>query len=240
MVLAAGFGTRLRPLTDTIPKPLVPVAGAPFLDHVLALLHAGGIREVVINLHHLGDLIEQHVGDGTRFGLRVRYSREATILDTGGGIKHAEPLLAGEPFVVMNGDSLLEVSLPDVCAFHRDRGGIATIALRADPDAASYGLVEIDRDARVRRLIGLPAGVASAGLRGLMFPGLHVMEPSIFQHMEAGTRFSITRATYPALLAKHLPIYGFETNARWINIDTPDAVAAADRELRTRSIRAPA
>jgi NDP-sugar pyrophosphorylase family protein len=119
MVLAAGFGTRLRPLTLTTPKPLLPVADKPFLDHLLALLHAGGIREVVINLHHLGHLIEQHVGDGARFGLRVRYSREETILDTAGGIKHAEALLAGEPFVVVNGDSVLEVSLADIAEFHR-------------------------------------------------------------------------------------------------------------------------
>jgi NDP-sugar pyrophosphorylase family protein len=240
MVLAAGFGTRLRPLTDTVPKPLVPVADEPFLDHVLAFLHAGGIRDVVINLHHLGHLIEQHVGDGARFGLRVRYSPEATILDTGGGIKHAEPLLAGEPFVVINGDSLLEVRLRDLVAFHRDHGGIATVALRADPEAARYGLVEIDGQARVRRIVGLPEGVEGAGLRGLMFPGLHVIEPEVFRHMDAGARFSITRTTYPDLLAKHVPIYGWETSARWINIDTPESVASADRELRTRPLQAPA
>jgi len=232
MVLAAGFGTRLAPLTDTTPKPLLPVAGVPFLEHVLSLLRAGGIREVVINLHHLGHRIEEHVGDGARFGLAVRYSREASILDTGGGIKHAEPLLAGEPFVVVNGDSLLEVELPDLFAFHRTRGGMATMALRADADAARYGLVEIDRDARVRRIVGLPAGAETTGLRGFMFPGLHVLEPAIFAHMEPGGVFSITRVTYVALLARGIPIFGYETAARWINIDTPAALAAADRELR--------
>jgi NDP-sugar pyrophosphorylase family protein len=234
MVLAAGFGTRLRPLTLTTPKPLVPVADRPFLDHLLAWLRGGGIREVVINLHHLGALIERHVGDGSRFRLSVRYSPEPTILDTGGGIKHAERLLAGEPFVVANADSLLEVSLHELCEFHRARGGVATMALRADPDAARYGLVEVDDGARVRRIVGLPPDAAASGLRGLMFPGLHVLEPSIFAYMEPGRAFSITRTTYPAVLAAGLPIFGFETAARWINIDTPDAVAAADRELRTR------
>jgi NDP-sugar pyrophosphorylase family protein len=239
MVLAAGFGTRLRPLTDTVPKPLLPVADRPFLDHVLAFLHAGGIREVVINLHHLGDLIERHVGDGRRFGLRVRYSREAVIRDTGGGIKHAEALLGGEPFVVANGDSLLELPLRDLVEFHRTQGGIGTLALRSDPDAARYGLVEIDAAARIRRIVGRPAGPPIAGLRGLMFPGMHVLEPAIFAHMDAGT-FSITRDTYPALLAKQLPLYGYETGARWINIDTPAALAAADQELRKRPVERPA
>jgi NDP-sugar pyrophosphorylase family protein len=234
MVLAAGFGTRLRPLTLTVPKALVPVADKPFLEHLLARLRAGGIREVVINLHHLGALIEQHVGDGTRFGLSVRYSREPAILDTGGGIKQAEPLLAGEPFLVANADSLLAVSLAELWDFHRAHGGIATLALRADPDAARYGLVEVDDDDRVRRIVGLPEGTHAHGLRGFMFPGLHVLEPAVFAHMEAGRAFSITRTTYPALLAAGLPIYGFETRARWINIDTPEAVVAADRALRTR------
>ncbi len=238
MVLAAGFGTRLAPLTDTVPKPLVPVAGAPFLDHLLALLAGGGVREVVMNLHHLGHLIEAHVGDGARFGLTVRYSRETTILDTGGGIRHAQPLLDGEPFFVANGDSLLEASLAEVAEFHRARGGIATLALRPDPDAARLGLVEIDADARIRRISGRPEGAAAAGpLRGLMFPGLHVLEPAIFSHMPPdGTAFGIARTTYPELIARGVPLYGFETTARWINIDTPDAVHAADRELRRAPI----
>ena len=232
MVLAAGFGTRLAPLTHTVPKPLLPVAGEPFVNHVLGFLHAGGIREVVINLHHLGHLIEQHVGDGSRFGLAVRYSREASILDTGGGIKQAEPLLAGEPFVVANGDSLLELPLRELVEFHRARGGIATMALRADPDAARYGLVEIDDTARIRRIVGQPPAPAVSGLRGLMFPGLHVLEPTIFAHMAPGSAFSITRTTYPDAIRNGLPLYGYETPVRWINIDTPAALAAADQELR--------
>ena len=237
MVLAAGFGTRLAPLTHTTPKPLLPVAGKPFIEHILALLRAGGIREVVINLHHLGHLIEAHVGDGTRFGVSVRYSHEASILDTGGGIKHAEPLLAGEPFIVVNGDSLLEVSLPELIDFHRSRGAVATMALRADPDARRFGLVEIDDDAHVRRIVGLPPGLGASGLRGFMFPGLHVLEPTVFSHMEPDGVFSITRTTYPALVAKGLTVLGFVTAARWINIDTPDALAAADRDLRQTPLR---
>jgi len=236
MVLAAGFGTRLAPLTHTTPKPLLPVAGRPFLEHILGMLRQGGVREVVINLHHLGDRIEAHVGDGARFGLAVRYSREATILDTGGGIKHAEPLLGGEPFFVVNGDSLLEVSLHELADFHQRRGGIATMALRADPDAARYGLVEIDADARVRRIVGLPAGPPAAALHGFMFPGLHVLDPAVFAHMAPGGVFSITRITYPAMIARGLPIFGYETTGRWINIDTPDALAAADREVRRAPI----
>jgi NDP-sugar pyrophosphorylase family protein len=231
MVLAAGRGTRLAPITHTTPKPLVPVAGRPLLERLLEFLRAGGIEEVVINLHHLGHRIQEHVGDGARFGLRVRYSPEDPILDTGGGIKNAEPLLRGEPFVVANGDSLLEMRLRDLLDWHGAHGGVATLAVRPDPDAAGYGLVELDDADRVRRIVGLPPSAVPAA-RGFMFPGLHVLEPEVFRWMDAGGVFSITRVTYPRLIAAGLPVFGCVTHARWITIDTPEALAAADRLLR--------
>lgn len=232
LVLAAGFGTRLAPLTHTTPKPLAPVADRPFLDWVLAYLRAAGIREVVINLHHLGHLIEAHVGDGARFGLAVRYSREATILDTAGGIKHAETLLAGEPFLVANGDSLFETDVAALVDFHRRRGGIGTMALRPDPDAAMFGLVEIDDDDRIRRLVGRPEGPAPSPLRGFMFPGMHVLDPAIFRHIEPGVAAGIVKVTYPKIVAEGLPLYGCVAAGRWTNIDTPAGLAAANQAFR--------
>src|SRR5262249_29728655 len=151
--------------------------------------------------------------------------------------KHAEALLAGEPFLVANGDSLLEVPLRDLYTFHRDSGGVATLALRPDPEAARYGLVEIDQTDRVRRIVGLPGPDASETLRGFMFPGLHVLEPAVFSYMDGGQAFSVTRITYPRLIAAGLAVYGYVTQARWLNIDTPDALAQVDRELRERPIR---
>src|SRR5439155_22375385 len=127
---------RLAPLTDTTPKPLLPVAGRPLIEHILEFLRAGGIREVVINLHHLGQRIEERIGDGRRLGLRVKYSWEDPILDTGGGIKRAEPLLAGEPFAVGNGDRLLELRLEAGGAFQRERGAVATMGVRPHPGPA--------------------------------------------------------------------------------------------------------
>ena len=237
MVLAAGHGRRLAPLTDRVPKPLVPVGGRPMLEHVLEFLRTGGIDEVVINLHHLGGQIEATIGDGARLGLRVRYSREPAILDTGGGIKQAEPLLAGEPFVVANGDSLLDEPLADVLAFHRARAAFATVVVRPDAEAARYGLLELDAGDRLRRITGLPPGPIEEPLRPFMFPGLHVFEPGIFDWMDAGGAFSITRTTYPRLLTAGLPIYGYVSHARWVTIDTPQALAAADAELRRAPFR---
>jgi NDP-sugar pyrophosphorylase family protein len=237
MVLAAGRGRRLAPLTDRIPKPLVAVAGRPLIEHILGYLRAGGVEDVVVNLHHLGHLIVECLGDGSRLGLRIQYSWEDTILDTGGGIKRAEPLLGGEPFVVMNGDSLLEMPLGDLIAFHRSRRGMATIGVRPDPDAARYGPVELDADDRVRRISGLPPEVPAGTLRNFMFPGVHVLEPGIFDWMVPDQVFGIMRETYPRMIAADVPVYGFVTHARWINIDTPAALAAADDTLRHTPFR---
>jgi NDP-sugar pyrophosphorylase family protein len=230
MVLAAGRGTRLAPLTDTTPKPLMRVGGRPLLEHLLAFLRAGGIQEVVINLHHLGHEIEAALGDGRRFGLHVRYSWEDPILDTGGGVKHAEPLLAGAPFVIANGDSLLEIDLRELIDAHLAHGGIATLAVRADAEAARWGAVELDPDDRIGRIAGLPADATGAP-RTFMFPGLHVVEPAIFDWMDADAAFSITRVTYPRLITAGIPVFGWPTTARWVTIDTPAALAAADRQL---------
>ncbi len=237
MVLAAGRGTRLAPLTDQRPKPLMPVAGRPLLGHLLGFLRAGGIDEVVINLHHLGHLIEQEIGDGRRFGLRVRYSWEPEILDTGGGIKRAEALLAGEPFVVANGDSLLELPLRELLDVHQARGSIVTMVVRPAPDAARWGLIELDAEDRVRRVVGLPPGPVSGPLRGFMFPGLHVFEPRVFTFMAPGRPFSVIRETYPLLLQAGEPVAGYVTTARWITIDTPDELAAAGEALARQPFR---
>ena len=237
MVLAAGRGTRLAPLTDRLPKPLLPVAGRPMLAHILDFLRAGGIDEVVINLHHLGHLIEDAIGDGSRFGLRVRYSWEPEILDTGGGIKRAEPLLAGKAFVVANGDSLLELPLRAVLEYHRGRAGIITMVVRPSAEAQRLGLVELDGDDRVRRVAGRPEEAVDVPLRGFMFPGLHVFEPAIFEWMEPGAAFGVIRDTYPRLLRADQPVYGFVSDARWLNIDTPQGLSAADDVLARNPFR---
>jgi NDP-sugar pyrophosphorylase family protein len=165
----------------------------------------------------------------------VRYSWEAEIRDTGGGIKQAEPLLAGEPFVVANGDSLLELPLRSLTEFHAAHGGIASMVVRSAPDAAAWGLIELDPDDRVRRVAGRPATPdTTEPLRGFMFPGLHVLEPAVFRWMDAGQTFGVIRETYPRLLGADQAVYGLVTRARWVTIDTPTSLAAAN-DILTRA-----
>lgn len=229
MILAAGFGSRLRPLTDRLPKPLIEVGGKPLIAYPLALARAAGIHEVVVNLHHHGAAIRAALGDGAAHGVSIQYSEEDPLLDTGGGILNARALLGDERFVVLNSDSVIDLDLRRLVAWHVAQRGVATMVLRADPAAARFGLVEIDAAQRVRRLLGRPAAVAGP-LTALMFAGVHVFEPAVFQHMATGT-FGIVRQTYPALLAAGCRVSGYVYDGYWRVLDTHAGLAEGRYEL---------
>jgi mannose-1-phosphate guanylyltransferase len=231
MVLAAGLGTRLRPLTNDRPKALVEVGGRPLIAWNLELLARFGITDVVVNLHWHGDVLRRALGDGAAFGLRIEYSPEDPLLDTGGGVKRAQALLGDGDFVVMNSDTIVDLPLDHVITRHRTAGAAATLVLRRDPEQARYGEIEIDADDRIRRFLGTPPTVDVA-LRAFMFAGVHVMSPRVFDFMPAdGGIFSLTRATYPAMLAAGAPLHGFPFDGFWRVIDTP-----GDRERATRDL----
>jgi len=236
MILAAGFGTRLRPLTDTVPKALVPVAGRPLIEYGLLFLKSQGVEEVGINLHHLGDKVRAALGDGSVYGLRITYSPEDPILETGGGIKKAQALLDGETFVVLNCDTILDLDLSTVLAAHRKNRAVATLVLRPDAEAARYGVLETDRGGRIRRFLGQPAEVGEP-LSPYMFTGCQVLEPRIFAFMPAAKPFSTTRETYPQLLRAGEPLYGFVHTGPWMVVDDAEGVARATRAIVSGQVR---
>ena len=144
MVLAAGLGTRLRPLTYETPKPLLPLGKMHIIDYPLQLLERSGIEEVVINLHYLGDQIKQYVGDGSRYGFRTTYSEESTLLGTGGGVKKALDSFGDGPFVVINGDALLNIDLDAIVQCHQKSGAAATMVLKPLGPDDTYQAVSYD------------------------------------------------------------------------------------------------
>jgi mannose-1-phosphate guanylyltransferase len=231
MILAAGLGTRLRPLTDETPKPLLDVAGHPLLAYGLGLLRANGIRDVVVNVHHLGERLRAAFGDGARYGVKIHYSLETTLLDTGGGIRFAGPLLeelmppgvedpADSPIVVLNSDVVSEIPIGDVVRFHHARRALATFVLRDDPAAAAYGLFGIDAQGRIRRFLG--KGAPAAGLRELMFASLQVLDPRMLALMPTDRPFHTMRELYPELFARGESFYGYAYAGRWYTADTHD------------------
>ncbi|MGH7164029.1 MAG: nucleotidyltransferase family protein [Nitrospiraceae bacterium] len=230
MILAAGLGTRLRPLTESLPKPLLPIVGRPLIVWNLFLLRQYGVSEVIINLHHLGHLIERELGDGSQFGMRITYSREPVILGTGGGIKQAEPFFAGEPFLVLNGDTLMELDLEAVIGFHQQQGALATLVLREDPEADRWGSVEVDARQRIVRINGR-GRTDPAPTFTRMFAGVHVMDPRLLRRLSPGRESSIIDA-YVAELQREALIVGYGMSGYWSDVGTPERYAQVQKDAR--------
>jgi len=241
MILAAGRGTRLRPLTDSLPKPLIDVAGRPMIAFPLELLRKAGIREVVINLHHLGEQIRAALGDGAAYGVRITYSDEDPILDTGGAIAAARAFLFGDTFVVLNADTFIDLGLQEVIDFHRTHNAIATMVLRADPDAVRHDRIGVDSALRIRRIFGqspssaphLQAVQAPELPTLFLYAGVVVFDPHVFAYLLRGV-YSITRDVVPRLLAAGEPLYGYIHHEYWRVLDTPEDLEAGRREIGGR------
>jgi mannose-1-phosphate guanylyltransferase len=238
MVLAAGLGTRLRPLTDQMPKALLPVEGRPLIHYPLLLLKRYGITDIVINLHHHGHKIVDALGDGRAMGLRLQYSWEPTILGTGGGIKQARRLLGDSTVMVINSDILVDLNLDDVVEFHRRRDATVSMVVRADPDVARYGAIELDGQDRIRTIIGQGdqgggeghGGAGAGALRPFMFTGVHLLEPSVFDAIP-GHGFSSITDVYIAMLQHDEQLFGYVMTGAWMDLGTPERYQEANRLL---------
>lgn len=221
MIMAAGFGTRLGTIGARRPKPMLPVCGAPLVRWAALWLRAQGIREVVVNLHHHGDQIEAELGDGAALGLAIAYSREATILGTGGGLRQARDLLddgSGAPIVAINGKVILDLELAPVLARHAERAAEATMVLREDPT----GNVRCGADGRVSHLrAGVRPG-AGAGGPLCMFTGVQVISPRFLDRIPADGAQCVVGTAYSELLAADGPLEGFVSDAYWWEHSTVD------------------
>jgi NDP-sugar pyrophosphorylase family protein len=234
MILAAGLGTRLRPLTLTVPKPLIEVAGRPMIHYALDLVVAAGIREVVINLHHLGHQIRAALGDGSTWGIEIHYSEEPTLLDTGGGIAAAKPWLSGEPFVVVNADVYLEGNLRELMDFHQQARAIATLWVRPDPSGERHDDVRVDPSGRVHALLGQGRDLSYARrLPRYFYASVMVCSPEIFRFLPPGV-YSLTRHVLPQLLLAGEPVFACEHRGYWRVLDTPGDLEAGRREIAER------
>ena len=235
MILAAGTGERLRPVTHHQPKALVPVAGRPMIEYPLLLLRYYGIQEIIVNLHHLGEQIEAYLGDGAKLGVNIRYSREPELLDTGGGLLKAKPFLDGGTFIVINTDVLIDLSLEELVAFHKKNRATATLVLRPDELADKYGSMEIDSESRIYRFLQAKREhTPEVSGTKLMFTGVQVLEPKIFEYMKIGgapQRFSTTKDVYPRMVLKEDSIYGFRFDGFWQDLGTANRIKAAEETL---------
>jgi NDP-sugar pyrophosphorylase family protein len=217
MVLAAGLGTRLRPLSLLRAKPALPVLNRPLLHWTLELLARHGVRQVVINLHHLPQTITSVVGDGSAFGLRVCYSRERTILGTGGGPRRVRHFFGEEPFLLVNGDMVFDFDLTRLVSRHRAAKASATLALLRNPDPRRYGPVVTAADGRVVSIAGLPRPARG---HASLFAGVHVMDPALLERLPAGVSDSV-RDLYPYLIEAGERLIGLRMEGPWFDISSP-------------------
>jgi mannose-1-phosphate guanylyltransferase len=220
VILAGGEGTRLRPLTNTTPKSLLPICNVPFLEHQLRLLAANGLRRVVLLTGYLPEAFAPFAERvGAQLGVRLEISREDHPLGTAGAVRSVLDRLDGPTFV-FNGDVLTDLDLRGMRRIHAERDASVTIALTRVEDAGAYGLVPIDRDGRVREFVEKPAPeIARSG--GLINAGTYVIDPRVLAAMPSGEMWSFERQVFPSLLAAGERLFAFPSEAYWIDIGTP-------------------
>ncbi len=206
IILAAGEGTRLRPLTNERPKPMLPVGGVPLLEHLIRLLARPGVQEIAINLHHRPEAVTSYFGNGVPWGVRLTYSYEERILGTAGAVRRLQHFL-DQSFFVLYGDVLTDLDLTALAAFHRARRAALTMALYRVPRPWECGIVEMDDDGRIRRFVEKPPRDHMFG--DLANAGIYVMEPYLATNIPPDTFFDFGHDLFPKLLAQGTPIYGY-------------------------------
>ncbi len=215
MVLAAGEGTRLRPLTYETPKPLVPVVNRPVIGHVLNNLLRHGIREVMINLHAHAERVRAYCRDGSPWGLRLRYSVEPRLLGTAGAVKRVERFFSGGPFFVLSGDGISDIDLSEMLAFHRRRRSLATIAVKAVESRFEYGVTLADPSGRVQGFLEKPSW--GQVFSNKVNTGIYLCEPEVLRHIPRGP-YDFGHQLWPRLLKLKKPVYAYETPAYWCDV----------------------
>lgn len=220
MILAAGFGTRLKPITDEMPKALVEAGERPVIEYSIALLVKGGIKNIVINLHHLGDQIENYLGDGSEYGAKFVYSKEEKILGTAGGIKRALPLLGKQPFVVVNGDIITDLNLQNVIRRHFESESDATMVLRPLVKGETYTPIKEEG-----------GYIKEFGSGNLMFTGVQIVDPKIFDRIEKDKYSNTVTDIYVPMLKERRSVSAYIHEGYWTEIGTVESLQEARKFL---------
>ncbi len=228
ILLVGGKGTRLMPLTQNTPKPMLEVAGVPFTEHQIRKAAKAGISEIVLATSYKAELFEPYFGDGEKFGIKIKYAVETTALGTGGGIKNAANLLEEcDQVVIFNGDVLSGHDLSNQINFHQRNNADVTLYLTEVSDAKAYGCVQIDKDNRVKSFLEKMDNPIS----NLINAGCYIFNPAIIKTIPNDQVVSVERETFPNLIATNAKIFGFVDNSYWLDIGTPAALVKASADL---------
>jgi mannose-1-phosphate guanylyltransferase len=246
MILAAGLGTRLRPITYEMPKPMVPVLNRPVMEHIARLLARHGFTETIANLHWFPDLIRDHFGDGSKFGIELTYSPEEQLLGTSGGVRKAAHFL-GDSFLVISGDALTDIDLAAMRDFHESHDGIATLATKRVEDTSQFGVVITGADGRIQGFQEKPD--PAEALSDLANCGIYMFRSEIFDFFpEPGTSKAARPGdpdgfadwamdVFPRLLESDVPFYSHEIDAYWNDIGNLEELRAGNIDALTGAVQ---
>ena len=229
MILAAGKGTRIRPITYTIPKPLIPILQKPVMEFLVELLRTHGFDQIMVNVSHLANEIENYFRDGQKFGVHIAYSFEGRIEDgnligealgSAGGMKRIQDFnpFFDDTFVVLCGDALIDLDLAAAVKWHRDKGAIATIVMKSVPkeQVSSYGVVVTDETGRIKAFQEKPS--VNEALSTDINTGIYIFEPEIFKYIPSGCEYDIGSELFPHLVEIGAPFYGISMDFEWVDI----------------------
>jgi mannose-1-phosphate guanylyltransferase len=237
VLLVGGKGTRLRPLTVTTPKPMLPTAGVPFLEHLLVRLRDAGVDHAILSTSYRPEVFEAYFGDGARIGMRVTYVTEVEPLGTGGGIRNVADHLRGEDFLVLNGDVLSGLDVRALLATHRSSGADATLYLTPVDDPSAFGLVPLDEGGRVQAFLEKSSPPWATNL---INAGCYVFAPSVLDRIPPGRPVSVERETFPGLLSDGRPMQGHVDEGYWLDLGTPAAFVQGCTDLVLGRVRSAA
>jgi mannose-1-phosphate guanylyltransferase/phosphomannomutase len=229
VVMAGGEGTRLRPMTSGMPKPLLPIVNRPVMEHVLRLLRRHGFTEVVVTVQFLASLVRNYFGDGEELGMALTYATEEEPLGTAGSVKNAEAALADETFLVISGDALTDIDLTRLVAFHRDKKALVTVCLTRVADPLEFGITIVDDEGRVQRFLEKPTW--GQVFSDTVNTGIYVMEPEVFNYVAAGEPVDWSGEVLPRLIEEGRAVYGYVADGYWEDIGTLQSYHKAQADV---------
>jgi NDP-sugar pyrophosphorylase family protein len=235
MILAAGLGTRLRPLTEEISKPMVPIVNRPVMEHIVDLLSRHDFKDIYVNLHYYPDIITKHFADGARWGVSITYSYEEELLGTAGGIKKLENELKGDTLLVISGDALTDIDLTGLIEYHKGHGAIATLVVTPVDDPSKYGVVITDDRNRIIGFQEKPSREAAKS--HVANSGIYVFEPEVLEMIPAGSFHDFGSQLFPRFLEENIDFYGYIHDDYWNDVGSFEEYKAGNFDALTGKVK---
>ncbi len=233
VIMAGGEGSRLRPLTCNRPKPMVPIANRPVMEHIIELLKKYGIRDIAVTLQYMPEIIKDYFGDGSEFGVNLNYFTEDIPLGTAGSVKNAEEFL-DETFIVISGDALTDINLDKALAFHWNRDAVATLVLKRVESPIEYGVVVADKAGKITRFLEKPSW--GEVFSDTVNTGIYVLNPEILNYIKPNQMFDFSKDVFPELLKENRPMFGYVTEDYWCDIGDLEAYVCVHNDILDRKV----